>query len=57
MTGTADPVAAILRGKSFFDSLPAATPKQKIEIPGASHDNVHITDYPICGDIAECCGM
>ncbi|MEO8614983.1 MAG: alpha/beta fold hydrolase [Luteolibacter sp.] len=51
--GTADQVSAISRGKYLFDSLPATTPKKWIEIPGAGHDNVLITVYPIYADIAE----
>lgn len=51
--GTADPVAAMSCGKCLFDSLPVATPKKWIEIPGATHDNVLITTYPIYADIAE----
>jgi hypothetical protein len=33
-------------------TLPA-TPKRWIEIPGAGHDNVLITTYPIYADVAE----
>ncbi|MES2659081.1 MAG: alpha/beta fold hydrolase [Verrucomicrobiota bacterium] len=51
--GTADRVSSITCGKCLHDSLPAATPKQWIEIPGAGHDNVLITVYPIYADIAE----
>ncbi|MEO5913224.1 MAG: alpha/beta fold hydrolase [Luteolibacter sp.] len=51
--GTADHVSSITCGKCLFDSLPTATPKRWIEIPGAGHDNVLITAYPIYADIAE----
>lgn len=51
--GTADRVSSMSRGKSLFDSLPAITPKKWVIIPGAGHDNVLITDYPIYADIAE----
>jgi pimeloyl-ACP methyl ester carboxylesterase len=51
--GTQDIVSSITCGKGLYDSLPAATPKRWIEIPGAGHDNVLITNYPIYADIAE----
>ena len=51
--GTTDQVASIGCGKCLFDFLPATTPKRWIEIPGAGHDNVLITAYPIYADIAE----
>jgi uncharacterized protein len=51
--GTEDCVSSITRGKCLHDSLPATTLKQWIKIPGAGHDNVFITDYPIDADIAE----
>lgn len=51
--GTEDRVSSITRGKCLYDSLPAATLKHWIEIPGADHDNVLITTYPIYADIAE----
>ena len=51
--GTADRISSITRGKNLYESLPTATQKQWIEIPGAGHDNVLITAYPIYADIAE----
>ena len=51
--GTVDNVSSITCGKCLYDSLPAATPKRWIAIPGAGHDNVLITAYPIYADIAE----
>lgn len=51
--GTEDRASPITCGKYLYDSLPAATPKQWIEIPGAGHDNVLITTYPIYADLAE----
>ncbi len=50
--GTADEISNISCGKCLFDSLPATTKKKWIEIPGAGHDNVLITSYPIYADIA-----
>lgn len=51
--GTADPVAPLECGKRLFAALPATTAKKWIEIPGAGHDNVLVTPYPIYADIAE----
>ena len=51
--GTVDTVSSITCGKCLYDSLPAATPKRWIAIPGAGHDNVLITAYPIYADLAE----
>jgi uncharacterized protein len=51
--GTEDRVSSIIRSKRLYDSLPAATPKQWIEIPGAGHDNVLTTTYQIYADVAE----
>ena len=50
--GTADQVADIARGKFLFDSFPTTTPKKWIEIPGAGHDDVFITSYPIYAEIS-----
>lgn len=51
--GTADRVSSVHLGKSLFDSLPETTPRKWIEIPGADHDNVLVTNYPIYADLAE----
>jgi uncharacterized protein len=51
--GTADRVVPIASGKRLFASLPANTTKKWVEIPGADHDNVLITDFPIYAEIAE----
>ncbi len=51
--GTADRVISLSTGRGLFDSLPATTEKRWIPIPGADHDNVLITDYPIYADLAE----
>lgn len=51
--GTEDRVSSITRGKRLYDSLPTATLKRWTEIPGAGHDNVLITPYPIYADLAE----
>lgn len=51
--GTSDRVIDISSGRRLFDAFPIGTPKKWIEIPGADHDNVLITAYPIYADIAE----
>lgn len=51
--GTADRVVPMASGRRLFDSLPATTVRKWVEIPGADHDNVLITDFPIYADIAE----
>jgi uncharacterized protein len=51
--GTNDRVSSLTCGKCLYDSLPATPPKRWIEIPGAGHDNVLITAYPIYADLAE----
>lgn len=51
--GTADRVVPIASGRRLFDSLPATTVRKWGEIPGADHDNVLVTDFPIYADIAE----
>ena len=51
--GTADPVVDVSSGKRLYDSLPATSRKKWVEIPGADHDNVLITDFPIYAEIAE----
>lgn len=51
--GTVDRVVPVSAGKRLFAALPGTTPKKWVEVPGADHDNVLITDYPIYADIAE----
>lgn len=51
--GTADHVIPIECGRRLFETLPAAIEKRWIEIPGADHHNVLITDFPIYADMAE----
>jgi pimeloyl-ACP methyl ester carboxylesterase len=51
--GTADEVISIDSGRRLFDSLPADITKKWVEIPGAGHENVLVTDYQIYADIAE----
>jgi pimeloyl-ACP methyl ester carboxylesterase len=51
--GTADHVVSMEAGRRLFDSLPEEITKKWVEIPGAGHDNVLVTRYPIYADIAE----
>ena len=50
--GTSDHVVSVASGRRLFDSIPASTPKKWLEIPGADHDNVLVTDFPIYAEIA-----
>lgn len=50
--GTNDPTIPLESGLKLFNAF-ASTDKRFIEIPGADHDNVFVTDYPIYADIAE----
>lgn len=51
--GTADHVIAASAGRNLFEALPKDVPNQWVEVPGADHDNVLITDFPIYAEIAE----
>jgi len=50
--GSADRVIPMECGKSLFAALPPGLDKKWVEIPGANHDNVLITDFPIYATIA-----
>ncbi len=50
--GTADRVIPLDCGKRLFAALPASLEKKWVEIPGADHHNVLITDFPIYATIA-----
>ena len=51
--GTSDHVIPIECGRRLYAALPAGIEKRWVEIPGADHDNVLITDFPIYAEIAE----
>ena len=51
--GSADDVVPLAAGRRLFASIPAATLKKWLEIPGAKHNNVLVTDFPIYADVAE----
>lgn len=51
--GTADHVIPIECGQRLYAALPPDIEKRWIEIPGADHDNVLITDFPIYAEMAE----
>ena len=50
--GSADRVIPIQCGRNLFAALPSALEKKWVEIPGADHDNVLITDFPIYATVA-----
>ncbi len=51
--GEADGTVPTSAGKALFDSLPEATEKKWLVIPGAGHNNVLVTDFPIYATVAE----
>lgn len=50
--GTADHVIPIECGRRLHMALPSNIEKRWVEIPGADHDNVLITDFPIYAEMA-----
>lgn len=50
--GTADRVIPLECGQRLYAALPEVPEKRWIEIPGADHDNVLITDFPIYAEMA-----
>lgn len=51
--GTADRVIPLDCGRRLYDALPPTLEKRWVEIPGAGHDNVLITEFPIYAEMAE----
>lgn len=51
--GTSDRVIPMECGRRLYDALPTGIEKRWVEIPGADHDNVLITDFPIYSEMAE----
>ena len=51
--GTSDQVVPIECGRRLYAALPPGIEKRWVEIPGADHDNVLITDFPIYAEMAE----
>ncbi len=51
--GTSDRVIPVECGRLLYGALPSTTEKRWVEIPGADHDNVLITDFPIYAEMAE----
>ncbi|MDZ4404221.1 alpha/beta fold hydrolase [Prosthecobacter sp.] len=51
--GTTDHVIPIECGRRLYAALPSSIEKRWIEIPGADHDNVLITDFPIYAEMVE----
>lgn len=50
--GTADKVIPMVAGRRLYAALPLSIEKQWVEVPGADHHNVLITDFPIYATIA-----
>lgn len=50
--GTSDSVISIDAGRRLFLTLPDGIEKRWLEVPGADHDNVLVTDFPIYAEIA-----
>jgi len=51
--GTMDRVVPMASGRILYDTLSHAPSRKWVEIPGADHDNVLITDFPVYAEIAE----
>lgn len=51
--GDSDTFVPAYSGKTLFDSLPETIDKEWISVPGADHDNVLITDFPLYVTMAE----
>lgn len=51
--GTADRVIPVECGRRLYAALPPGLEKRWVEIPGADHDNVLITDFPIYAEMVE----
>lgn len=51
--GTSDRVIPIECGHRLYGALSPSIEKRWVEIPGADHDNVLITDFPIYAEMAE----
>lgn len=51
--GTADHVIPVECGRRLFGALPEGIEKRWVEIPGADHDNVLVTHFPIYAGMAE----
>lgn len=51
--GTADQIIPIQAGRRLFEAVPASVPKTWIEVPGAGHDHVLVTDFPLYATVAE----
>lgn len=50
--GSDDEVVPLDSGRSLFDAFPNGGGNKWVEVPGAGHDNVLVTDFPIYAEIA-----
>ncbi len=51
--GDSDRYVPTSGGKALYDALPESTEKRWVEVPGADHNNVLITDFPLYATAAE----
>lgn len=51
--GDADKSVPTAAGRALYSSLPGPTEKQWLTVPGAAHNNVLVTDYPLYSAMGE----
>lgn len=51
--GDDDKMVPTTSGKALFESFPESTKKRWLEVPGAEHNNVLVTDFPLYAAMAE----
>lgn len=51
--GDSDKTVPTLAGKKLYSAFPESTEKQWLTVPGAGHNNVLITDYPLYAAMGE----
>lgn len=51
--GDADNMVPTASGKLLYDAIPTGTKKRWLEVPGAGHSNVLVTDFPLYATMAE----
>lgn len=50
--GDGDDSVPTAAGRRLFDAIPTTTPKKWLSVPGANHDNVLVTNFPVYAEIA-----
>lgn len=53
MHGGEDGFVPMARGRKLYEALPPDLAKKWVEVPGANHNNVLITDFPVYATVAE----